>query len=47
MKAIKKRRLYLGKGLNHKIAWARACRKAKADFRGMNYNKTTGWATLI
>lgn len=44
---MKSQRVYLGKNLSKAAAWKKARQKAKHDFRGMNYNKATGWATLL
>lgn len=40
-------RVYVGRGLTHKLALSRARAKAKGDFRGMKYDATTGWAVLV
>jgi hypothetical protein len=46
MKA-RKQRVYVGKGLTRKAAFAAACKKAKRDWRGMSYSAKTGWAVLV
>ncbi|MFZ3288027.1 MAG: hypothetical protein WA191_14435 [Telluria sp.] len=40
-------RVYVGRGLTHKLAWKRAKAKATRDFRGMVYDAVTGWAKLV
>ena len=46
-------RVYVGRGLTHKLAWKVACEKAermlgkaKCCFSGMVYDAVTGWAVL-
>jgi hypothetical protein len=39
-------RVYIGRGLTHKLAWKVACRKARRIIAGMVYDAVTGWAVL-
>jgi hypothetical protein len=44
---VSRQRVYVGRGLTHKMAWKLARQKVKGDFRGMKYDAVTGWATLV
>lgn len=39
--------VYVGKGLTRRAAWAAARKKAARDFRGMTYDRKTGWARIV
>jgi hypothetical protein len=43
---MKAQRVFVGKGLAWTEARAKAKEKAARDWRGMSYNKATGYATL-
>jgi hypothetical protein len=44
---VKARRYYVGKNLSRVAAYRAASRKSKKDFRGMKYNKRTGYASVV
>lgn len=44
---MKRRRVYVGKGLTRPVALAKALRKSPGDHRGFNYSAKTGWAILV
>jgi hypothetical protein len=46
-RAVRTRRVYLGKGLSRAEAWKKARAKPGPDFRGFDYSSATGWATLV